>query len=93
MPQHPQRPEQERPEIEAVAHEREALGRRHVLVLARRRLVNREDGHLVLRRPARQSQPPSVPLVEGTSPAARGSIAKAARNARAKPLKQDSAIW
>jgi imidazoleglycerol phosphate dehydratase HisB len=31
-------------------------------------------------------------LVEGTSPAARGSIAKAARNARARPLKQASAM-
>ena len=37
--------------------------------------------------------PPSEPLVDGTSFAARGSIATAARNARASPLKQDSAIW
>ena len=28
VPEHPQRPEQERPEIKAVAHEREAVGRR-----------------------------------------------------------------
>lgn len=32
-------------------------------------------------------------MVEGTSPAARGSITTAARSARARPLKQDSAIW
>ncbi len=41
----------------------------------------------------RRAQPPSVPLVDGTSPAARGSIATAARSARASPLKQDSAMW
>ena len=39
------------------------------------------------------AQPPSVPLVDGISPAARGSIATAARNARASPLKHDSEIW
>ena len=38
-------------------------------------------------------QPPSDPLVDGTSSSARGSIATAARSARARPLKQDSAIW
>src|SRR5690348_16274759 len=37
--------------------------------------------------------PPSVPLVDGTSPFARASIATAARKARARPLKHDSAIW
>jgi hypothetical protein len=36
--------------------------------------------------------PPSVPLVDGTSPRARSSIAIAARSARAKPLKHDSAM-
>ena len=46
-----------------------------------------------LSRGRRQRQPPSVPLVDGTSPAARGSIATAARSARARPLKQNSAIW
>ena len=53
-PQHPQRPEQERPEIESVAHEREAVGRRDVFVLARRRLVNRE--RLSSRSPAPRSR-------------------------------------
>src|SRR5262249_8201590 len=37
--------------------------------------------------------PPSEPFVEGTSFFARGSMATAARNARANPLKHDSAIW
>ena len=36
--------------------------------------------------------PPSDPLVLGTSSLARGSIAIAARRARARPLKQDSAM-
>ena len=36
--------------------------------------------------------PPSEPLVDGTSSFARGSMATAARNARARPLKQDSAM-
>ena len=40
-----------------------------------------------------QAHPPSDPLVEGTSSFARGSIAIAARSARASPLKQDSEIW
>jgi hypothetical protein len=40
----------------------------------------------------RQRYPPKVPLVEGTSPFARGSIATAARSARASPLKHDSDI-
>src|SRR5262249_8834744 len=38
------------------------------------------------------AHPPSEPLVEGTSLAARGSIASAMRNALARPLKQDSAM-
>src|SRR5262245_26314837 len=40
-----------------------------------------------------KDQPPSTPLVEGTSPAARGSMAMAVRSARARPLKHDSATW
>jgi hypothetical protein len=43
-------------------------------------------------RPSDRRQPPSVPLVEGTSPFPRGSNAAAARKARASPLKQDSDI-
>ncbi len=35
----------------------------------------------------------SIPLVEGSVPAARGSIAAACRNAWAMPLKTDSAMW
>ena len=35
----------------------------------------------------------SVPLVEGTRPAWRGSMAMASRSARARPLKQVSAMW
>ena len=37
--------------------------------------------------------PPSVPLVEGTASALRGSSVIAARKARARPLKQDSTMW
>src|SRR5947209_13267953 len=43
--------------------------------------------------PGYKRYPPSVPLVDGTSPAARGSIATAVRSARASPLKHDSEIW
>ena len=55
--------------------------------------------HLVRRCPRNRRAPgiplypPSEPLVDGTSSLARGSIATAARSARARPLKQDSAIW
>ncbi len=83
--------------MEAVAHEHEALRIGADSSFLRRRLVHGVDGHdPSLSRPdlgAKDIQPPSEPLVEGTSSAARGSIATAARNARAKPLKQDSAIW
>src|SRR5437868_10047475 len=37
--------------------------------------------------------PLSVPFVEGTAPARRGSISIACRNARASPLKQLSTMW
>src|SRR3954470_19635319 len=45
------------------------------------------------RHPGYKRYPPSVPFVDGTSPAARGSIATAVRSARASPLKHDSEIW
>ena len=95
VPQHPQRREQERPEIEAVAHEHEALG---VAPACRRRarprrLVDRDRRSCRSPTLRSSSQPPSLPLVDGTSPAARGSIATAARSARARPLKHDSAMW
>ncbi len=62
MPQHPQRAEQERPDVKSVAHECEALGRRRLLVLARRRLVDGKNCHLVLRRkPVGQPQLVSRP--------------------------------
>src|SRR5688500_19227127 len=38
-------------------------------------------------------QSPSDPLVDGISSAARASMAIAVPSARAKPLKQDSAMW
>src|SRR5439155_24596003 len=37
--------------------------------------------------------PPRTPLVDGTAPARRGSISTGCRRARARPLKQDSAMW
>src|SRR6185437_9235836 len=42
---------------------------------------------------AHHMPPPSVPFVEGTSPARLISISIAWRNARARPLKQDSTMW
>src|SRR6185436_19935306 len=86
LPQEPQRREQERPQIEAVADEAEALRVR--LGGLRRRFMDSVDGHAS----SENSHPPSRPLVDGTSPAARGSMASAARNTRARPLKQDSEI-
>src|SRR5262245_52494968 len=57
----------------------------------------RDDGAFsnpaISQRPRLLDHPPSEPFVEGTSSFARGSIAIAARNARASPLKHDSAIW
>src|SRR5262249_56639979 len=93
MPQHPPRRQQEGPEREAVAHEDEALGIGRRFVRFQRRLVHGVDGHGLSPSRWQERQPTSEPLVEGTSLTARGSIATAARNARAKPLKQDSAIW
>ena len=105
--QHPERTKQQRCEREAVAHEYEALWLRRRGAGPQWRLVNRVDGHGFLAglvqqpmKPSRilqygvveSGQPPSLPLVEGTSLAARASIATAARSARARPLKQDSAI-
>src|SRR5579859_6677984 len=43
--------------------------------------------------PASSAQPPSDPLVDGTSSLARGSMATAERSARASPLKHDSDMW
>src|SRR5262249_9955757 len=93
MPQHPPRRQQKGPEREAIAHEDEALGIGRRFVRLQRGLVHGVDGHGLSPSRWQGRQPPSEPLVEGTSLAARGSIATAARNARAKPLKQDSAIW
>src|SRR5262249_5385426 len=93
MPQHPPRRQQKGPEREAVAHEDEALGIGRRFVRFQRRLVHGVDGHGLSPSRWQGRQPPSEPLVEGTSWPARGSIAPGARNARAKPLKQASAIW
>jgi hypothetical protein len=44
--QHPERAEQERPEMESVAHEANARGvRQRIVVVALRRLVDGVDGH------------------------------------------------
>ena len=56
-------------------------------------LSARPDSGRRPRRATADAHPPSEPLVDGTSSLARGSIATAARSARARPLKQDSAIW
>jgi hypothetical protein len=42
---------------------------------------------------AHHSDPPSVPLVDGTASDFLGSISIACRSARASPLKQLSTIW
>src|ERR1019366_6885096 len=104
-PQQPERRQHECRKMESVAHEHETFRSACCFALARRRLVHGECGHRTFLRNVlflipplpgggrRKVHPPSEPLVDGTSSLARGSIATAARSARARPLKQDSAIW
>ena len=74
MAQHPQRREQKRPEMEAVAHEHEARRVRKRIAIAAamsRGLVNRVDGHARLSLVARMSEAISGALLIAGSPACR----------------------
>src|SRR5256885_3594144 len=85
MPQHPERAQKKCPERKTLTHECKPLGIWHPSGALRRRLVNSINRH--------RHYPPNDPLVEGISFLTRGSIATAVRRTRARPLKQDSAMW
>ena len=98
------REEQRRP-AETFLDEDERQRVRRGVTGPRRRTEDGVNGHgrLVFMLPERvlglafapllSSQPSRLPLVEGTRPPWRGSIATAARSARASALKQVSAMW
>ena len=89
----PQRPATSRPsQREAVLDEDEPLGALEPVGRRVRRLMDREMTNAVLAC-RMHDQPASVPFVEGTRPAWRGSTSTALRSARASPLKQVSAMW
>src|SRR5690606_7985808 len=80
----PDEREDQRPPGDAVLDDDGLVEHTGIARLRARRQVQGIDRHGVLYRD---------PLVEGTRPSSRGSRATARRSARARPLKQLSAIW